>query len=223
MIEVIPSLPALTFEEFRTKAGLVKGIVSAFQIDICDGMFTTARSWPMNPSDKAHFEDIVRGKEKLPHVDELEYEVHFMTHTPEKLIPDWVRAGAIRFLVHAESRHDFMACRKAAGDLELGVSLTIGTPISRISDYMPYISVVQLMGIAKIGAQGQPFDSRVIDMIHEVRHKYPDVIIEIDGAVNMETAPSLVSAGARRLAPGSYVFKAEDPKSAIEMLKKIPH
>lgn len=223
MIEVIPSLPALTFEELRTKVGMVKGLVSAFQIDICDGMFTPQRSWPMNSGDKPQFEDIVRGKEKLPYAGEIDFEVHFMTHTPEKLIPDWVKAGAMRFLVHVEARHDFAACRRAAGDAELGVSLNIGTDIGRVAEYAPYISVIQLMGIAKIGAQGQPFDSRVLEMIAEVRERYPDVIIEIDGSVNMETAPSLVKAGARRLAPGSYVFRSQDPKSAIEALKNIPH
>lgn len=221
MIEVIPSLPALTFEEFRTKVGMVKGLVSAFQIDICDGMFTPQRSWPMNPGDKPHFESIVRGKEKLPFVGEIDFEVHFMAHTPEKLIPDWLKAGATRFLIHIEAKHDFAACRRVAGEAELGVSLNIGTDVARIADYAPYISVVQLMGIAKIGAQGQPFDPRVLDMIAEVKARYPNVIIEVDGSVNMETAPSLVKAGATRLAPGSYVFRSENPKAAIDALKAI--
>jgi len=223
MIEVIPSLPALTFQELKTKLSIVRGLVSTFQIDVTDGMFVTSRSWPMNTGDKAQFARLVKGEESLPYSDELDFEVHFMAHNPEKLLGDWMKVGIIRALFHVEARHDFSALRALARDeIELGVSLNIGTPVARIDDYIEHISCIQLMGIAHLGVQGQPFDPRVIDMIHEVKERYPGVIIEIDGSVNMETAPRLVAAGARRLAPGSYIFKSENPKEAVEALKAIP-
>ena len=222
MIEVIPSLPASTFQELRTKIELVKGIVSTFQIDVTDGIFVTGRSWPMNPGDKKQFVRLIKGEEKFPGKDELDFEVHFMTHNPEKLLGDWMKLGIIRALFHIEARHDFSTLKSVAKDeIELGVSLNIGTSIDRIDDYIEHISCVQLMGIAEIGAQGQAFDPRVLDMIREVRERYPDVIIEIDGSVNMETAPSLVEAGATRLAPGSYVFRSDDPEKAVKDLEAL--
>lgn len=222
MIEVVPSLPAQTFQELKTKIGIVRGLVSTFQIDIADGMFVPNRSWPMNPGDKAQFQRMVKGDEALPYKDELEFEVHFMAHNPEKLLPDWMKLGVVRALFHVEARHDFSTLRSVAGDsVELGVSLNIGTPISRIDEYIEHIGVVQLMGIAKIGVQGQPFDERVLDSIREVKERYGDVIIEVDGSVNLKTAPQLVEAGARRLAPGSYVFNAEHPKEAIDALTAL--
>lgn len=219
MIEIIPSLPALTFQELKTKIGMVRGLVSTFQIDVADGMFVPNRSWPMNPGDKTQFQRIVKKEEPFPYADEFNFEVHFMAHNPEKLLPDWIKLGIVRALFHIEARHDFSTLRSIAGDiLELGVVLKIGTPVSRLDAYIEHISVVQLMGIASIGVQGQSFDPRVLDMIEEVKKRYPDVIIEVDGSVNKKTARRLVEAGARRLAPGSYVFNAENPKEAIDAL-----
>jgi len=222
LIEVIPSLPALTFQELSAKIGKVAGLVETFQIDVADGMFVPNRSWPMNPHDAAQFARMVKGDEALPHKNEMDFEVHFMAHNPEKLLPDWIKLGIVRAIFHIEARHDFSTLRSLAGDaVELGVALNIGTSISRIDAYIGHISVVQLMGIAKIGVQGQPFDPRVLDMIAQVKERYGDVIIEVDGSVNVDTAPVLIEAGATRLAPGSYVLNAEDPKSAIDALTSL--
>lgn len=222
-IEIIPSLPANTFQELKTKAARVVGFVSTFQIDVCDGMFVTSRTWPMNPGDKEQFQRIVRGEEQLPFADQIAYEVHFMAHNPEKLLSDWTRTGVVRAFFHIEARHDFGALvtvAKKAG-IELGAALKIGTPIERLDSYVSELSCVQLMGIETIGIQGQPFAPQVIDMIHAVKTRFPNVTIQIDGAVNAETAPALVEAGASRLAPGSYVLLSEDPKTAVETLKHV--
>lgn len=223
MIEIIPSLPANTFQELQTKVGKVAGLVSTFQIDIADGLFVTSRSWPMNPGDKEQFQRLVKGEEKLPFSDEISYEVHFMAHNPEKLLPDWLKVGIVRAFFHVEAKHDFgeLTALAKRGEVELGISLKVGTDISRIEPYLSNISVVQLMGIEHIGVQGQPFDERVIDMIKSVRERYPSVTIQIDGSVNAETAPALTAAGAEKLAPGSYVLSSDDPKAAVESLKNV--
>ncbi len=220
MIKIIPSLPALTYQELTTKLGMVKGLVQTFQIDVSDGLFVPSRSWPMNPGDDAQFDRLVTGKERLPGADSMEFEVHFMSHSPEKLLPEWEKIGIVRALFHVESRHDFATLRTTAEryGIELGVVLKIGTPLSRIESYVPHVSVIQLMGINPIGVQGQPFDERVLPMLREARALYPDAILQVDGAVNADTAPLLVQAGATRLAPGSYIFNAQDVRGAIQQL-----
>jgi ribulose-phosphate 3-epimerase len=225
MVEVFPSLPARSFAELKAKMEKVRGIVAAFQIDVSDGRFVPDASWPLNDSieDRAQFERIVHGEERLPCAEDMQFEVHFMSHRPETMLADWIRAGAVRALIHVEADHDFAACREvAAGKMELGISLNMDTPLSRIDEYIEHISCVQLMGIATIGIQGQPFDPRVLGRIREVHMRYPDAIIEVDGAVNMTTAPQLIAAGARRLAPGSYVLNSEDPAAAVRALESIP-
>ncbi len=224
-IEIFPSLPAPTFAELKEKMEKVQGAVKGFQIDVADGAFVPSRSWPLNedPADRAIFDRIVAGEEELPCKGAMAYEVHFMAHHPETMIPDWIAAGATRALIHVEAEHDFDACVAAAGrEMELGISLEVATPLSAIERYAGRVSVIQLMGIAIIGVQGQPFDPRVLDRIREVREAYPDVIIEVDGAVNLDTAPSLVAAGATRLAPGSYVLSSADPVAAVRALESLP-
>jgi len=48
-----------------------------------------------------------------------------------------------------------------------------------------------------------------------------DTLIEIDGGVDLNTAPALLEAGADVLVAGSYVFKANDPRGAITALKEL--
>ncbi|TSD04957.1 MAG: ribulose-phosphate 3-epimerase [Parcubacteria group bacterium Greene0714_7] len=222
MIEVIPSLPASTFKELDEKIGRVRGLVSTFQIDITDGIFVPNISWPMHPEDQEQFQRIVLGDETLPHWEDFDFELDMMVHNPENLLSDWIQAGICRALIHIETKHNFGACQVIAKDkIELGIALNVDTPISRIDEYIEHISVVQLMGIANLGKQGQPFDPRVLESIREVKKRYPNVIIEVDGAVNKDTASLLVSAGATRLAPGSFIFKSENPKEVINYLESL--
>jgi ribulose-phosphate 3-epimerase len=222
MIEIIPSMPVGSFGELKNNLLRLRGVVSRVQIDVCDGIFVEARSWPMHPEDREEFLRIVRREETLPFKDDFDFEVDLMANNAETLIPEWIGAGVTRALIHIETVHDFEACRVIAKDvMELGVAISLGTPVSRLNEYIPYIQCVQIMGIAHIGVQGQPFDPRVVDVIREVKERYPHIIIEVDGAVNMETAPSLLKAGAERLAPGSFILRAPDPKEAVEKLKGI--
>lgn len=222
MIQIIPSLPAGSLEELKKKIGMVHGLVSAFQIDICDGVFVPAFSWPLTEGGGEEFQRMVHGDDALPFWEDFDFELDMMVHHPEVVLQDWIDVGVCRALIHIEAEHDFDACRSIAeGAIELGIALGIGTPLSEIEKYIEHISVIQLMGIAEIGKQGQPFDSRVLDSIREVKKRYPNVTIEVDGAVNKNTAQSLVSAGATRLAPGSFIFKSENPKEDIHYLESL--
>jgi ribulose-phosphate 3-epimerase len=49
----------------------------------------------------------------------------------------------------------------------------------------------------------------------------PDLLIEIDGGVNMINAKSIVDAGANVLVAGNTVFSAINPTDIIKQLKYI--
>lgn len=219
MVEVIPAILVASFEELRANLAKVKGLAKWAQIDVCDGFFVPSRTWPMNPGDSAQFERIVKGAEKLPYRDDFKFDLDLMVHNPEKIIPSWVKAGASRIAIHLAARHDFSACRAAVPpEVELGIGLTADTPLSRLAPLAGQFDYLQLMGIAAVGKQGQPFDERVLGRIREAKQMFPGVPIQIDGSVNAETAPRLVEAGAERLVSGSYILRAEDVKKAIETL-----
>ena len=77
------------------------------------------------------------------------------------------------------------------------------------------------MGIEHIGAQGEPFDERVLSQIKSLRVLYPELIISVDGSVNEETAPLLVQAGANRLVVGSALMKSFDMRETMRELESI--
>ena len=80
------------------------------------------------------------------------------------------------------------------------------------------IDFVQLMGIAEIGAQGNPFDARVLERIAFVKKHFPALPISIDGGVNLDTIDLLKKAGAERFVAGSAILNADDPKGAFDAL-----
>jgi ribulose-phosphate 3-epimerase len=103
---------------------------------------------------------------------------------------------------------------KAAGAKEVGVSLLLDTPLSTIEEYADMLDVVQLMSIAKVGAQGQPFDESIFSRIEELHAMYPDMMVAVDGGVAESNVEALTRAGANRLCVGSAISKAESPAAA---------
>jgi ribulose-phosphate 3-epimerase len=106
----------------------------------------------------------------------------------------------------------------------MGLGIMNTTPEALMHELIPQFDYLQVMGIASIGAQGQPFDERTLTTVHTLRERYPSLEIAIDGAVNETTIPRLVEAGANRFAPGSAIAKAPDPVTAYkQLLGLIPH
>ncbi|MEI7463533.1 MAG: HisA/HisF-related TIM barrel protein, partial [Candidatus Taylorbacteria bacterium] len=133
-----------------------------------------------------------------------------------------VSIGAHRIILHLTSKSDI---RKAIDDIKgkvkIGLALNMETSIDSIDSYIDDISSVQLMGIDNIGFQGQQFDEKVLERVVEVRMKYPDLTITVDGGVSLETAPKLVLAGANRLIVGSAIFESDNYIEAIQKFKGI--
>lgn len=103
----------------------------------------------------------------------------------------------------------------------VALALNNDTPLERLAPHLLDIDGVQCMGIAEIGAQGRSFDERVLNRIREIRSKYPELSIGVDGSVNEETIMRLKEAGANRFVVGSAVFDTPDPAQAYDALSKL--
>jgi pentose-5-phosphate-3-epimerase len=68
------------------------------------------------------------------------------------------------------------------------------------------IDFVQVMGIANIGYQGEPFQEESLDIISNLKERYPDLVISIDGGVSVDTIADLHDAGVDRFVSGSGVY-----------------
>jgi GxxExxY protein len=77
---------------------------------------------------------------------------------------------------------------------------------------------VQVLAVSP-GKSGQKFDKRVLEKIRFLKKNYPDVIIEVDGGINLETAKLCKEAGAGILVAGNYIWGSKNPQGAYEELQ----
>lgn len=153
-------------------------------------------------------------------------DVHLMIVHPENYIQQTADAGAAIMNVHYEAcvhLHRTLQAIHAAG-MKAGVTLNPSTPVNVLEDIIGDIDIVQLMSVNP-GFGGQKFIEHSIRKVQRLRQlierESSRALIEVDGGVQAETAPRLVDAGVDILVSGSYVFKADDPKAAIHVLKGL--
>ena len=153
-------------------------------------------------------------------------DVHFMVVNPEKWIEQTAKAGAEMMTVHYEActhLHRTIQQIHDAG-MKAGVALNPATPVSVLEDIIDDVDMVLLMSVNP-GFGGQKFIPNTLKKVRRLRQMITEakrnVIIEIDGGVNLETGAQLVEAGANALVAGSFVFKADKPESMIQQLKEL--
>jgi len=196
------------------------------QVDICDGHFVPSFTWPYKKHDDS-FERIIHEDDGLPGWKDLEYEFDLMVDHPEKVIDEWVSAGASRIIIHAEAKGDVAgAIESLQGRVEIGVALNMETPLKEIFDSRfkiqeGHVQFIQLMGIDNVGYQGQKFDEKVVGRIKEARLLFPGLPISVDGGISLENARSLADAGADRLIVGSAIFNGGNAIQALADFKEI--
>ncbi len=153
-------------------------------------------------------------------------DVHFMIEHPERYIERTAQTGAMMMNVHYEAclhLHRTIFEIHAAG-MKAGVTLNPSTPVCVLEDIIKDVDMVLLMSVNP-GFGGQKFIENTIEKLGRLRQLIKEsgshALIEVDGGVQAETAPRLVSAGANVLVSGSYVFKSADPHSVIHFLKEL--
>lgn len=156
-------------------------------------------------------------------------DVHYMIVHPEDYIERTARLGAMSMNVHVEAcgEHTQEVIDKIhATGMKAAITISPDTPVSAVAPYLSSVHMVLIMSVYP-GFGGQSFIEATIDRIKELRKMIDeggyDVLIEVDGGVQSETAPRIVAAGCDVLVSGSYVFKAKDPHAIIRSMKDIPH
>jgi len=152
-------------------------------------------------------------------------DVHLMIVQPEKFIPEVKALGAYIMNVHYEAcphLHRVVQQIREAG-MQPAVTINPATPVSLLKDIIKDVYMVLVMSVNP-GFGGQEFIEHSLDKIRELKALIKETgstaLIEVDGGVNMETAPRLIEAGADVLVAGSAVFKAASPEDAIRNLKQ---
>jgi len=154
----------------------------------------------------------------------LPLDCHLMVTDPERYAPIFREAGADAVSFHWELEIDHVAlARRLRNDgCRVGLVVNPRTAIgARFRDVLGEFDYALIMSVHP-GFGGQPFDPRVLPKLEDlVRWRTEDgldLVLEIDGGVNPETAPSARDAGAQILVAGSAVFGKDDYRAAIASL-----
>jgi len=160
--------------------------------------------------------------EEVKTITDIPVDVHLMIDNPIKYIPDFIKAGADTIIVHAESTKHLHYALKMIRDsgAKAGVALNIATPLNVLDYILDDTDLVLLMAINP-GIVGHKLIPKTIDKITELKEKlvnHKDIVIEIDGGVNKDSASTMIKAGADTLVSGSSsIFKKE--KNITEQIK----
>ena len=213
-IKISPSILSADFGRLGEQVAEASGAGADYiHVDIMDGHFVpNLTAGPI----------IVSGVR--PWTD-LPLDVHLMIEEPDRLIPDFAKAGANILTVHPEAcphLHRVIYQIKELG-ARAGVSLNPGTPTSALEPVIGDVDLVLVMTVNP-GFGGQKYIHSVTRKIAKVREMLDDAgsgaELEVDGGINAETAPIAVEAGARVLVAGSAVFnERESVAGAIARLR----
>jgi ribulose-phosphate 3-epimerase len=212
---ISPSLLAADFMNLKADIDMVNNSdADWFHLDIMDGVFVPNISYGL---------PLVS---QISKIAKKPLDVHLMIVDPDRYIEAFKKAGSDILTVHYEActhLHRTVQNIHSHG-MKAGVSLNPHTPISVLEDIIQDIDLVLLMSVNP-GFGGQSFIENTYVKIEKLKaliaEKNTDVIIEIDGGVNLETGKKLVDAGADALVAGSFVFNSTNPTQTIAELKQL--
>jgi ribulose-phosphate 3-epimerase len=216
MVHIAPSILAADFSRLGEQvAETERAGAQRVHVDVMDGHFVP------NLSMGACVVQGLRPRTKLP------LEVHLMVEDPGKFLDGFAKAGADGFIVHhevlADPRPTFQRIR-ALGK-KVGFAVNPDYPVEALEPYLAEIDLALCMTVHP-GFGGQPFIAESPDRIRRLRQmidqRNPRCELEVDGGVDLATAPSCVAAGANVLVIGTGLFKYKDgPAAAVNAVRAL--
>ena len=152
----------------------------------------------------------------------LPLDAHLMVTDPTPLIAPLADCGVARISVHVETCPHIqrtVSLIREHGALA-GAAINPGTPLAFVTEITAWLDFILVMSVNP-GFGGQKFIPESTDRIRRLRALLKDdsFDLSVDGGVNAQTAPSLVSAGATTLIAGSAIFGAENRRAALENIR----
>ncbi|MGB5163474.1 MAG: ribulose-phosphate 3-epimerase [Thermoanaerobaculia bacterium] len=163
--------------------------------------------------------------EALAACSEIPLEVHLMVSNPDRLLKEYLDAGASWLSVHWEAtvhldRLIGLIQQKGAA---AGVVLNPATPIGVLEDILPMLDFVLLMSVNP-GFAGQAFLPYTLEKARRLRgaieRRLLDVTIAMDGGIGVDNIHQVVASGVDLCVAGSAVFASEDPVAAMQELRR---
>ncbi|WP_026986944.1 ribulose-phosphate 3-epimerase [Fodinicurvata fenggangensis] len=209
--------PSILSSDFAALGQEVRAISEAgadyIHVDVMDGHFVP--NITIGPS-------VV--KALRPHSD-LPFDVHLMISPVDPYVEAFAEAGADIITVHPEAGphvHRTLQLIKSLGK-KAGVSINPGTPLATVKPLMEEVDLILVMSVNP-GFGGQSFIPESLRKLESLRRMIDDsgrdIDLEVDGGINLETAPQAIAAGADVLVAGTATFKG-GPQAYAENIRAL--
>jgi ribulose-phosphate 3-epimerase len=207
-VRVVPSILSADFGRLREQVGeVLEAGARIIHVDVMDGHFVPPIT--IGPLIVEALAERVREAGGI-------LEVHLMIERPERHVAEFVKAGAQSVTFHAEATpnvaytasllHDLGAC--------VGVAINPATPAPALVDMAEELDVALCMTVNP-GWGGQPFINHSLEKLGRVRATVGEAVaVEVDGGLDVSTAPQCLRAGANLFVAGSAIFSSADPGEA---------
>ena len=147
-----------------------------------------------------------------------------MIVSPEKHIDDFAKAGADIISVHYEGNIHLhrLIMQIKNHNIKAGVVLNPHTRVDVIEPLIDDIDNVLIMSVNP-GFGGQKFIRNSIKKIEETKKLIGqrEIIISVDGGINLNTCSDVIKAGANLLVAGSAIIDSKDKKETINKLRNF--
>lgn len=156
-------------------------------------------------------------------VTKLPLDVHLMIENPEKYVEAFVLAGADIITFHFEAVQDVKKIIDLikSFNIKAGMSIKPKTSPDEVLDYLKYLDLLLIMTVEP-GFGGQSFMHDCAQKIPVIKEHAPkDLIIQVDGGINADTARICTRLGANSLVAGNYIYNSVNIKSAIDSLRNL--
>jgi ribulose-phosphate 3-epimerase len=203
-VKIAPSILSANFARLGEQVQeAISGGADWIHVDVMDGHFVP--NLTIGPL-------VVEALKPICRNSGIPMDVHLMIEKPERLIPQFVQAGADLVTVHVETcphLHRTIQQIKSEG-ARAGVTLNPATPLSTLEEILEEVDLVLIMSVNP-GFGGQafiPFSLGRIKRLKQmlVQRGLDQVEIEVDGGVGLSTAAQVAAAGGTILVMGSAIF-----------------
>ena len=210
-LRVAPSILAADFGSLATAVEGIDAETDWLHVDVMDGHFVPNVS--IGPP-------VVHS---LRPYSSRFFDCHLMMSEPGRYLEAFQKSGADGCTVHVEvgGTKALIDDARSLG-LRIGLAANPDTPFRTVAPFLGDIDLLLLMTVFP-GFGGQSFIGDVMEKVHEARREVNDndlaVDIEVDGGIDLATAPIAVGAGANVLVAGSAIFGRPDPLKAAHDLR----
>lgn len=204
MAEIIPAILTDNVNELNKWLSLFSQLTDRIQIDLIDGFFIDNKTIDVDD---------------IPHIPKVHLELHLMTYEPQKIFTQISHPSIKTIIFHYEAvKNPAKTLSQIPHQYDKGIAINPKTPIENIKPLLADLDLVTLMSIEP-GKQGQSFIPESILKIATLHAQKKNLIIEVDGGINLHNATLVKMAGASRIVVGATLIKSADPITTFRLLQ----